>query len=88
MKIAANEKQKDAPKGTVFVVYGIVEYESLETLAVTTSRKLARLAIASDKAIRKAMDGWPFDAYQIGIFQLDTAVYRSSFFTEEKVRSL
>jgi len=88
MKIAAGEHQKNAPRGNVFVVTGLVEYEGDEILAVTTSRKLANLAIDSDKAIRKAASRWAFDKYSVRRFRLDTAIYRANFFTTANVRSL
>jgi hypothetical protein len=88
MKITAGENQRKAPRGNAYIVTGIVEYESNEILGVVTSRKLARLAIDSDKAIRKAANRWAFDNYGIQKFQLDTAVYRSDFFTQQTIRTL
>jgi hypothetical protein len=88
MKIAAGENQKTAPQGIVYVVTGLVEHEGGEVLAVTTSRKLANLAIMSDKAVRRVENRRPFDDYMIRRFKLDTAVYQSGFFTNEKVRAL
>jgi hypothetical protein len=86
MKITAGGKQKAT--GIVYVVYGLVEYEGGENIAVTSSRKLANLAIVSDRAIRKAAGNWPFDKYGIQRFKLDTAKYHTNFFTQCKVRSL
>lgn len=87
-KITAGEHQKTAPQGTVYVVTGRVEFEGDEILAVVTSRKLANLAIDSDKAIRRADDRWAFDKYSVRRFRLDTAIYRANFFTTANVRSL
>jgi hypothetical protein len=75
MKITAGGI-KLKPTGTVYVVYGNVFYEGSDTLAVTTSKKLANLAIETDKALRKAVGRWPFDSYYIEKFELDTASYR------------
>jgi hypothetical protein len=88
MKITAGENQRKAPQGSVFVVTGNVDYEGDEILAVSTSRKLAYLAIDSDKAIRKAESRWAFDKYSVRKFKLDTAIYRANFFTSAKVRNL
>jgi len=91
MKIAAGENQKNAPRGFVFVVCGHVDYEGMETLAVTTSIKLANLAnlaIESDNAIRKAAGRWSFDRYSARKFLLDTAQYQTEFFTHTEVRPL
>jgi hypothetical protein len=83
-RIAAGDTQKKAPKGSVYVVYG-VDYECWEVLAVTTSRQLGLLAIASDKTVRKVASR-AFDDYRIQRFRLDTVVYQSGF--ARKVRSL
>jgi hypothetical protein len=80
------DKQKST--GRVYVVQGFVEFEGGEVLAVTTSKKLAQLAIDSDKAIRKAAGRYPFDFYSKTAFALDTAVYRDCFSTSKKVRVL
>ena len=74
MKISAGVNQAKAPRGTVYVVCGVVGFEG-EILAVTTSRKLANLAIDSDKAIRKVASRWAFDNYIVRKFRLDTAEY-------------
>jgi hypothetical protein len=72
----------------VFVVAGVVECEGPEVIAVTTSRKLANVAVTSDKAIRKASERFPFDGYLITPYMLDTAVYHTNFFTKKIVRGL
>ncbi len=73
---------------TVFVVYGEVEYEGKDTIAVTTSRKLANLAISSDEILRKVYDRFPYDSYSVRKFKLNTAEYITAFGMETTLRSL
>jgi hypothetical protein len=85
-KITAGDNQKKAPKGFVYLVYGVETYSGWDTLAVTTSRKMARLAIATDKTVRRVSKVFAFEGYKIQRFQLDTVVFHSGF--TKKVRSL
>jgi hypothetical protein len=86
-KITAG-KTNQKSTGIVFVVQGIVDYEGSDTLAVTTSKKLALLMIDTDKAFRKAMGRFPYDSYNMQKFQLDTAEYRTEFGMVKTVRPL
>jgi hypothetical protein len=81
-------KTKQEASGIVFVVYGVIDYEGKDTIAVTTSRKLANLAISSDETLRKVYYRFPYDSYSVRRFKLDTAEYITAFNTVKKVRSL
>jgi hypothetical protein len=86
-KITAGPK-KPIPTGEVFVVSGIVYYEGRDIVAVTTSRKLANLAIQADKAARIASQHFVYDSYAVQSFGLDTVVTVTSFGTGRKVARL
>jgi hypothetical protein len=86
-KITAGPK-KPIPTGKIFVVRGIVYYEGKDVVAVTTSRKLANLAIQADKAARGAQGVRQYDQYYVEGFELDTIVTVTSFGTKREVTRL
>ncbi len=85
MKITTGKQKKAS---TVYVVLGCVDHEDRQPIAVTSSYKLAGVAIESDRVLHRVSGMYGFDSYQIKRFKLDTAVYESSFGTRRKVRSL
>jgi len=81
------DKQK--PSGTVYVVSGLVDYEGSDVIAIVASKKLVKVAIDADKAVRRVEGRWAYDSYDVQKMKLDTRLYASVLFgTARKVTKL